>query len=228
MRSVVAALNSSADITFRLITGDLPLSTLSEAGLATMIKEGVGNPPKDQYRMGQVPTWISPNSMANLKLYHHWNLFNERESLPTFNSLAIESNIGHLDGINEYAVYMNDDLFITNNPINLLDFASPLTGPVIRVQRDLPVTGSNTSGADPAGEWRGMIYSNYLLNERFGRRDRPYLAHILKTMSMPVFQESEVSFYLALFRNRVNIRLPGCLERRVRGYIQDEIPRSWV
>jgi hypothetical protein len=100
-----------------------------------------------------------------------------------------------LTGIStEYVVYANDDLFITNTQkINLLDFASPLTGPVLRLQNDLRVEGSDAAGSDPEGEWKGMIYSNHLLNERFGKRQRPYLAHVLKSVSIPIMQESAVS-----------------------------------
>jgi hypothetical protein len=46
-----------------------------------------------------------------------------------------------------------------------------------------------TSRADPDGEWPSLEYANWLLDQRFGARKRPYMAHFVKTYSTPLLQE---------------------------------------
>lgn len=41
----------------------------------------------------------------------------------------------------------------------------------------------------PSGEWRPLKYSNYLLSERFGRRKRPYMVHVAKSISPSILRE---------------------------------------
>ncbi|KAH8927931.1 hypothetical protein BT69DRAFT_1330038, partial [Atractiella rhizophila] len=42
---------------------------------------------------------------------------------------------------------------------------------------------------DKEGEWVGLKYANYILNDRFGTRKRPYLHHNAKVLSLPILQE---------------------------------------
>lgn len=87
---------------------------------------------------------------------------------------------------------VQDDLFFTKSVTNT-DFASPLSGPVFRFQRDVRVTsdapGSKTT-ADPAGEWVAMANTDWVLDQRFGARNRSYVSHIEKTISMPITVEA--------------------------------------
>jgi hypothetical protein len=41
----------------------------------------------------------------------------------------------------------------------------------------------------PSGEWQPLKYSNYLLSSRFGKRSRPYMVHVAKTISPTLLRE---------------------------------------
>jgi hypothetical protein len=59
------------------------------------------------------------------------------------------------------------------------------------MQNHVQVSSSpkGTSRADPDGEWPSLEYANWLLDQRFGARKRPYMAHFVKTYSTPLLQE---------------------------------------
>lgn len=154
-------------------------------------------------------------------------------------SLAIESQIPSIAFEAPTALYLNDDFFLTKvrpvssfapshamqadpaSPAHLqklvsTDLASPLYGPVFRVQPDLLVSGTapQDNHQDPDGEWKGLGYSAWLLgeritsllrqgtalsyvwsaDERFGARGRPYLQHIAKVMPTAILKEAQQIF----------------------------------
>ncbi|KAM0756536.1 hypothetical protein T439DRAFT_309018 [Meredithblackwellia eburnea MCA 4105] len=115
--------------------------------------------------------------------------------VPSFNSLAIESQIVNIDDVADTILNLNDDFFIMRE-LSVSDVSSPLTGPVFRLQRDLSVTGvaPGQEHDDPDGEWRGLGYTNWLLDQRFGRRQRPYVVHEGKSVSVPVLRELQETF----------------------------------
>ncbi|GAA5866218.1 hypothetical protein JCM3774_004122 [Rhodotorula dairenensis] len=115
--------------------------------------------------------------------------------VPSFNSLAIESQFPNIDFTAKTALYLNDDFFLTRE-LAITDVASPIYGPVLRLQRDLLVSGvapENTHDS-PDGEWKGLGYSAWLLDERFGARSRPYLLHIAKVIPVPIMKEAQEVF----------------------------------
>lgn len=59
------------------------------------------------------------------------------------------------------------------------------------MQNNLLVGSSakGTSTSDPDGEWPSLGYSNWLLDQRFGARKRPYLQHFVKSYSAALLQE---------------------------------------
>lgn len=71
------------------------------------------------------------------------------------------------------------------------DFVTPLFGQVFRIQKDLGVGGEapGTSKQKSDGEWPGMTYSAWLLDRRFGIRQRGYLVHQGKMLSTPLLDE---------------------------------------
>lgn len=50
-------------------------------------------------------------------------------------------------------------------------------------------TPKGLSKADPDGEWPSLGYANWLLDQRFGARKRPYLQHFVKSYSAPLLSE---------------------------------------
>ncbi|WAQ81161.1 hypothetical protein PtA15_1A500 [Puccinia triticina] len=167
-----------------------------------------GLPPAQQAR----PHWLVPTpdqlnpkqSHQPVSLTHHSQIFrfiNRRQALqafqwlknylPSHNSMAIESQFGHLDGIQDNFLYLNDDCFFINK-FNLGDFSSELFGPVFRIQFDLKVQDDpeDHSGTVAAqGEWPSLGYSNHLLSLRFGRRERRYLSHLPKVINFQILRE---------------------------------------
>ncbi|KAI9614160.1 hypothetical protein KEM48_006072 [Puccinia striiformis f. sp. tritici PST-130] len=114
-------------------------------------------------------------------------LYREHDEL----SLAIESQFGHLSTIHDNFLYLNDDCFFINK-FSQGDFSSELFGPVFRIQFDLKVEDDqiNRSGSLASrGEWPSLGYSNYLLSERFGKRDRRYLSHLPKVLNIHILNE---------------------------------------
>ncbi|KIO29921.1 hypothetical protein M407DRAFT_161282 [Tulasnella calospora MUT 4182] len=146
------------------------------------------------WRLGQLPQWLvgqeEPLPQAwkdgnlTLSVVHHHSIFNALHNHSVFNSLAIESRLNQVEGVSDYFVYMNDDVFFNGN-LSTHDFYTKEHGPVFRMQSDLLVGGDGVAG----GEWIALKRSNQLLDGRFGKRSRPYLAHLAKTLGMPFLHE---------------------------------------
>ncbi|GAA5862843.1 hypothetical protein JCM8547_006567 [Rhodosporidiobolus lusitaniae] len=112
--------------------------------------------------------------------------------LPSFNSLAYESQLANLQTSAPTALYLNDDFFLMQS-LTYTDVASPFSGLVFRMQRDLLVGGVSPADThdDGDGEWRGLGYTAWLLDQRFGKRRRPYLIHVAKTFSPALMREMQ-------------------------------------
>lgn len=68
---------------------------------------------------GHVPTWLN-EECPKLKIVNHSDFMDDR-FLPTFNSVPIELNLHKIEGISEYFVYFNDDMFLSA-PVSPRDF----------------------------------------------------------------------------------------------------------
>ncbi|KAG9032353.1 hypothetical protein FRB95_001535 [Tulasnella sp. JGI-2019a] len=146
------------------------------------------------WTLGQLPQWLDTSggesiwndNDVNLRVIHHSTAFGAsyNPKRPIFNSLAIESTLTSLSGISDHFIYMNDDVFF-NRPLKLYDFYRPYVGPIFRMQSDLLVTPQRPRD----GEWASLIYTNELLDRRFGTRSRPYLTHTAKALSKPMLEE---------------------------------------
>lgn len=67
---------------------------------------------------------------------------------------------------------------------------SPAFGVVLRFSPNLLVEAVESPARNAAGEWGPLQFSNWLLNQRFGRRKRPYVTHIPKVMCRAHFAEA--------------------------------------
>ncbi|CAK5275855.1 unnamed protein product [Mycena citricolor] len=184
MRSVLTSLDRGSVRNLHLLTADIPSDI---AGL----------------RLGSTPDWLDLS--AGVRVVHHSEVFRVPESslgiwgkermarawrdehVPSFNSLAIESQFGNMPNLGKTLFYLNDDCFLLK-PISLADFETALYGPVFRIHFGLKVESHDPSkrwkGGDKEGEWPALEY-----NQRFGARPRRYLHHIGKTVSVPVMRE---------------------------------------
>jgi hypothetical protein len=71
---------------------------------------------------GQHPQFLRED-LPGLEFVNHMDIFPRKESLPTFNSHAIESNLHRISGLSEKYLYMNDDMFFgrTVTPVLFFD-----------------------------------------------------------------------------------------------------------
>ncbi|KAK0440396.1 uncharacterized protein EV420DRAFT_1650528 [Desarmillaria tabescens] len=84
---------------------------------------------------------------------------------PTFNSFAIESQLGGLCGVSENFIYMNDDYFF-HSDVEPEDFYTHFYGPVLRFEYWLVIAPQNPSTKPPEGEWRpSRAISMPIMNE---------------------------------------------------------------
>ncbi|KAK0192662.1 hypothetical protein F5146DRAFT_1191389, partial [Armillaria mellea] len=150
-------------------------------------------------RYGQIPQWLSgsrwTDGSVSLDIQHHSQFFvSGAYSGPTFNSFAIESQLGSLCGVAENFIYMNDDFFF-NGDVETEDFYTPYFGPVLRFDYGVVVDPHNPSRADPDGEWRPLDYSSHLLSKRFGSRPRLYNVHAQKLINTPIMHEMSTGMW---------------------------------
>ncbi|CAK5274298.1 unnamed protein product [Mycena citricolor] len=115
--------------------------------------------------------------------------------LPSFNSMAVESQLAHLnpDVVSENIIALNDDQFLML-PAPPSAFHSTLYGPVFRIQDNLMVDGNDRGMADGNGEWRSLRWSAQVLDKRFGTRRRPYVQHNARALSLPLMHEAALTF----------------------------------
>ncbi|GAA5876084.1 hypothetical protein JCM16303_007016 [Sporobolomyces ruberrimus] len=184
-----------------LLAADLPTNTLLRDTIDPQTPADTTLDPSvpvlvNSDRIGQVPRWLSSNPSSSrppLSISHHSAFFVNESNLPTFNSLSIESQFPFLSEVKaEFFLYMNDDTFLLGRgSLVETDVGSPLLGQVFRLQSDLSVGSSSPDelALRPEGEWASLERANWLLDQRFGKRERNYLAHIPKAMSMPILRE---------------------------------------
>jgi hypothetical protein len=60
-----------------------------------------------------VPTWLNLNS-NQIRIVSHKEIFPDEKMLPTFNSHAIEACLHRIEGLSDYFIYFNDDVFLGN------------------------------------------------------------------------------------------------------------------
>ena len=85
-----------------------------------------------------------------------FSLLDHTTEILRLRSLSIESQFTHIDAFKDTVLYLNDDYFITR-PLNAGAFATPLYGPVFRIQRSwniglIDIQGWYDYTADMEGE----------------------------------------------------------------------------
>ncbi|KAG0053311.1 Xanthine phosphoribosyltransferase 1 [Gryganskiella cystojenkinii] len=140
---------------------------------------------------GQVPVWLDQTSSNQIDTVHHSTIFADKSHLPSFNSLAIESNMHRIPALTDIFMYLNDDVFLGTTMLSS-DIWTELYGFVFHMEGSLlvpPTIRATESNPLNVGEWSSLQYSNYLLSQRFGPRYRAYLAHVPHVLSVSMLSE---------------------------------------
>ncbi|RHZ83239.1 hypothetical protein Glove_99g114 [Diversispora epigaea] len=136
----------------------------------------------------QIPSWLNTSwrdSDPRVELIKHTEIFNDVSVLPTFNSLAIESQMMNSPKLKDKIIYFNDDLFM-GKYLAPSDFWTPLYGFVFHIQHDLTIP---LKPGRYHGEWYSLHHTNMLLNKRFGYRKRAYVVHSAHVLSKTILKE---------------------------------------
>ncbi|KAF9978492.1 Xanthine phosphoribosyltransferase 1 [Actinomortierella ambigua] len=141
----------------------------------------------------QSPDWFdaAARQPKMFQLVNHADFFALKEHLPSFNSLAIEANMDNISGLSPNFLYLNDDIFLGRR-LNTADFWTPLYGYVLHMEASLrvpPRLREVPESPFDIGEWHSLQFTNVLLSERFGARDRAYVAHIVHLFNKDILDE---------------------------------------
>ena len=145
----------------------------------------------------QRPGWLKDH--RDVVIVPESSIFPDKTHLPTFNSQAIECHMDRIEGLSEYFIYMNDDMFLGNG-ISLLDLVwtdgvilGGLSAPSWLSARGIP--DKNEFGFYSA--WKN---NNMLLDSVFGEKERTLPNHQLTMLSKQIFQDARLMFPSAFKR----------------------------
>lgn len=80
-------------------------------------------------------------------MVHHTSIFDDKGNTPTFNSLAIESQLANMQGLSEFVLYMNVSQLARSSDVDLT--------PVSR-HRTTPSSSAPTRSPQPMSDRRSM------------------------------------------------------------------------
>ncbi|KAF9172819.1 Xanthine phosphoribosyltransferase 1 [Mortierella sp. AD010] len=138
------------------------------------------------------PQWLDQEkSRGIVDVIPHSEIYDNKDHLPSFNSLSIESQMHHTPGLADIFVYLNDDVFF-GKPINVAEFWTPLYGFVFHLSPSrmiLPVVPTKEVITGNVGDEESLQYTNAILAKQFGARRRVYVSHIPHILSVPIMEE---------------------------------------
>ena len=144
---------------------------------------------------------LSAAITAKITLVDHRHIFRGFEtSLPTFNSLAIESMLWRIEGLSDRFLYFNDDVFLTAPivPSDMFWDGSPvLRGKWVDLS---PMVASTKSRADPA-LFNHFMQMNAALEAGFDLTRVFVAAHVVHPFSRPVMKQLFASHSVAFCAN---------------------------
>ncbi|WP_427016851.1 stealth family protein [Pseudarthrobacter sp. P1] len=135
------------------------------------------------------PAWLAEH--PSVTLVRSADFFTDPSVLPTYNSMAVESQLHHIEGLAEHFLYFNDDVFF-GRPVSPDMFFSP--GGITRFVE--ATTRIGLGGTDPkrSGFENAARVNRRLLYERFGRITTRHLAHAPTALRRSVLAEMEREF----------------------------------
>lgn len=220
MRSLYKSFGPDAIGKMHIMASAYPLPHQTVQQLAS--QSHGGNVGSDMaFMAGQVPYWLNTSSLSNpakIEVHHDAKYFRPMQrsgdetqllardveawrakTIPSFNSLAVESQLFNLPrASSDQLVYLNDDFF-TMVPNSVSDLTSPLFGTVIKSDTRLfsfyrPSERPFQRLFNPAGEEVGIKRATWILGRRFPMRSLPYITHHPRSLSLPLLKEAAQTF----------------------------------
>jgi hypothetical protein len=146
----------------------------------------------------QRPGWLKDNvaTQKHVEVLAQEDFFDTTaaECVPSFDSLSIESQIHNTPSHVDQMIALSDDMFL-GAPHSAADFFSPLFGPMIGFKsKSYNVKSIGKADIPTFGEKPHLHYTSWLLNHRFGERERKVQAHFTHSVSRRVMKEAMASF----------------------------------
>jgi len=142
---------------------------------------------------GQCPSFLDFSNNSNkIKLVNHSEIM-PITSLPTFNSISIESCIHKIDGLSDYYIYMNDDFFIMK-PLKKSDVIGYKNKqPTVYVDRPVPNTYKLDHTNSDIHSYFTMFNNSIILANQITRQNLyVYMVHLPSFCYKPWDQELEM------------------------------------
>jgi hypothetical protein len=138
----------------------------------------------------KIPAWLDAEH-PKITIVRAEEHFRDPSVLPVFNSQAIESQIQHIEGLSEYFLYSNDDMFF-GRPIGPDMFFSP--GGITKFIEASTRIGLGDNHLSRSGFENAARVNRQLLYERFGRITTRHLEHTAAPLRKSVLLEMEKEF----------------------------------
>jgi hypothetical protein len=137
-----------------------------------------------------VPEWLDA-SHPKITVVRSEEHFQDPSVLPIFNSQAVEAQLQHIEGLSEYFLYSNDDMFF-GRPVGPDMFFSP--GGITKFIEASTRIGLGDNHLDRSGFENAARVNRRLLWERFGRITTRHLEHCAAPLRKSVLFEMEQEF----------------------------------
>jgi hypothetical protein len=144
----------------------------------------------------QVPSWLDSDN-KKITIVDHSQIL-EEGAIPTFSSPAIESRIHNIDGLSEYFLYANDDMFF-GAPVGPRFFFDGKGNPIVRGIRIRPASRGYLMKfleiSKDSMYQQTILYSLLLVLDKFGKVLAFYPHH-----NIDAYRKSYVKDTFSLFR----------------------------
>ncbi|MFQ4148018.1 stealth conserved region 3 domain-containing protein [Arthrobacter sp. LAPM80] len=135
------------------------------------------------------PIWLADHPRVTLvRSREH---FADPSVLPTHNSMAVESQLHHIEGLSEHFLYSNDDMFF-GRPLGPDLFFTP--GGITRFMLSPTRIGLGETDAERSGFENSARVNRRLLWDRFGAFTTHHLEHSAAPLRRSVLAELEQEF----------------------------------
>jgi hypothetical protein len=162
----------------------------------------------------QTPAWLD-TEVPGVRVVSHREIFRRPESLPTFNSHAIESQLHHIEGLSEHFLYLNDDMLLGNEVVPQDFFLANGISRFFPSPALVPL-GEKTE-ADPPVAAAGKN-NRRLIEERYGAVLVQKMKHMPQALRRSILTEIEDEFAVeyrhtesSQFRSMGDISIPSSL-----------------